>query len=96
MKHSQNQNPLETAETIAFRALEYIASDGARLSHFMEMTGVSSDQLRTLAGNHALLAGALRTLLQDESALLTFCSNASIEPDIVQQALNTLEAHMTC
>ena len=96
MKHSRNQNPLETAETIAFRALEYIAADGARLSHFMEMTGASHDQLRTLAGNHELLAGALRVLLHDESALLTFCSNASIEPDIVQHALHTLEEHIAC
>ena len=91
MKDNLNDKTLESAETIALRVLEHFASDEARLSHFMVTTGVSIEQLRACAGNTELLAGALRVLLQDESALLTFCANAAIEPDAVQRALLTLE-----
>ena len=95
MTENRNQELLESAEIIALRVLEYFASDAERLSHFMATTGISLDELRNCAGNTELLAGAMRVLLQDESALLTFCANASIEPDDVQRALLKLEEAAT-
>ncbi len=82
---------LEYAEEIAIRALTFLAEDEAKLAHFLNLTGLSPDQIRTEAQTKSFLAGVLDHLLSDESLLLVFCSNNDIDPAIITPARHTLD-----
>lgn len=76
----------ENAETIALKALAFIASAEERLSAFMAETGISLDTLHTRASDPDILAAALDALMRDESNLLMFAANAGLAPDEVVRA----------
>lgn len=76
----------EDAETIALKALAFIASAEERLSAFMAETGISLDTLHTRAGDLEILAAALDALMRDEPTLLMFAANAGLAPDEVVRA----------
>lgn len=89
-KHAVDQN---AAETIGLSALRFLADDGPRLGHFLALTGIGPDELRTGAGSPAVLAAVLDHLMRDEALLLAFAANAGLRPEMVADAANLLFQH---
>ena len=84
----------ESSEDIAVQALLFISEDTKRLSHFLETTGLSAKNMREHVILPDFLVGVLEYLLTDDSLLLTFCSNKSIDPDSIEPAKIYLQAHL--
>jgi Protein of unknown function (DUF3572) len=78
------------AETIALRALGFVAEDEDRIGAFMGETGISPDDLREQATSPAILTAVLDYLTRDESLLLMFAANADIQPERITPALMLL------
>ncbi len=91
--------PAETAQTIALQALAYIASDEDQLAGFMAQTGLSTDELKDRAAEPAFLGGVLDFLLSNEKALVAFCEEKEMAPDLPGLARKSLpggeEVHWT-
>lgn len=83
--------PLDAAETLALQALAHIAAEPARLTSFVEETGISLDQLHINANDPGTLISVLEALLRDEPNLLMFAANAGLEPDAVERARRAIE-----
>jgi len=81
----------ETAEDIAVQALVFVTAEPARLSRFLTLTGLEAGEVREQAATPQFLAAVLEHLLADESLLLSFAVNASIEPRAVAPALALLQ-----
>jgi Protein of unknown function (DUF3572) len=80
----------DEAETIALRALGFMAEDEDRIGAFMGETGISPDDLRDQATSPATLTAVLDYLTRDESLLLMFSANADIRPERITPALMVL------
>jgi hypothetical protein len=76
----------EAAETIALRALAYLAEDAGRLGRFVALTGLGPDELRASADQPATLAAVLAYMLEDEASLLAFTANAGLRPEEIEPA----------
>lgn len=77
---------LESAEVMALRGLEFLAQDPDRLGRFIALTGFGPADLRSRAQDPDFLAAVLGYLLDDESALLVFCSHYHFKPEHVAPA----------
>jgi hypothetical protein len=82
------------AESVAAQGLAFLAEDPARLSHFLTLTGLRLDEVRAQAETPGFLAAVLEHIVNDESLLLVFAVNASIEPETVPPALAMLHGQM--
>lgn len=80
----------ESAETLALKAMAFIAADERRLSAFMALTGTGLNDLRDRADNPEVLAAVLDYLLSDEPTLLEFCEQEGLEPMAPGRARNTM------
>ncbi len=80
----------DEAETIALRALGFMAEDEDRIGAFMAETGISPDDLRDSATSAVILTAVLDYLTRDESLLLMFSANADIQPERITPALMML------
>ncbi len=78
------------AETIALKALGFLASEPDRLMQFLADTGISLDTLHAQAEAVETQIAVLDYLLSTESELLTFTANAGLEPNRVTAALALL------
>lgn len=67
---------MQRAETIALEALAFLAGDAARLTRFMEVSGIAPVQLAGIGDDRALQRGVLEHVLSDESALMVFCADS--------------------
>jgi hypothetical protein len=81
----------EDAETIALRALGFLAEDPKRLQRFMSLTGLEPGDLSEAAETAPIQAAVLDYLLGDESLLMVFCGHASLRPDAVPAARALLD-----
>ena len=81
----------DEAETIALRALGFMAEDEDRLGRFMGDTGVSPDVLQQRASSPEILTAVLDFLARDEALLLMFTANADIPPEHIGPALALLD-----
>lgn len=88
---SQSRGP-DDAEAMAYRAVAFIASDESYLADFLSRSGLGPRDLAELIEDRAFLTGVLDHLLADETLLLAFCGNASIDPADVQPARNALSS----
>jgi len=79
-----------SAETIALRALAFIAADERALDSFLAVSGCSIDDLKSSAADGAFLGGVLDFLLQDDEMILDFCRSAGIEPTDLTRARHAL------
>jgi hypothetical protein len=78
------------AETIALKALAFLAGDEDRLERFMALTGLSPEAIRAGAGTAPFLAGVLDYLRGDESLLLVFAESAGVAPRDIATAAAAL------
>jgi hypothetical protein len=85
------QLDLNAAETIAVQALGYLAGEPQHFARFLQLTGLTLDELRRQAGSPELLAAVLAHLAGDESLLLAFAADARIAPESIIPALALLQ-----
>jgi hypothetical protein len=80
----------ETAQTIALKALGYLAADDGLLEPFLASTGLLVADLRAGATDSAFLAGILDYFLQNEALLLAFAGASELAPETIVQARQRL------
>ena len=76
----------DEAEAIGIAAFVFLAEDEARLTRFLEATGMVAGDLRAAAGSPETLSAVLDHVLSDESLLLVFAAGAGIEPAAIAPA----------
>ena len=71
----------EDAETVALKALAWLASDEEMLRHFCAATGAEPSALREAAADPQFLAGVLDFLALDDAWVTAFAENAGVATD---------------
>ena len=66
------------AETIALKAVEWMAADGMVFERFLNETGESAEGVRRRLGDAEFLASALDHLLMSDDAVMSFCSGCDL------------------
>ena len=82
--------PQEAAEALAIQALNFLATEPARLSRFLALSGLDPASIRAAAGEPGFLAGVLAHLGEDERLLTEFATNAGVTPAEVDRARRLL------
>ena len=80
----------ETAEALAIEALVFLAQDEARLSRFMALTGLETQDLRAAAAAPGFFAHVMDYVGQDESLLIAFAAEKHMAPEAVMRAARLL------
>lgn len=78
------------AQTLALRALAYVAQDPEALGGFLAQSGVGPDELRARARDPHLLAGVLDFLAADEARAKAFCEQEKLAPGVLMSARRRL------
>ena len=73
-------------ETIALKALAYLAGDEDALNQFSAVTGMAVEDLKAGANDIGFLAGILDYFLQDEALLLAFAASEELAPETIVRA----------
>jgi hypothetical protein len=81
---------VDGAETIALKALGYLAADENLLEPFLGATGLTLGDLRAGAADTAFLAGILDYFLQNEALLLAFAGASELAPETIVRARQRL------
>jgi hypothetical protein len=85
-----SKTPLPDAETLALRALTFIASDEDRLERFIGLTGIEPGSLRGMVEQPAGLGAILDYLLGWEPLLLEFAEVENLPPESIAAARRKL------
>ena len=80
----------ETSQTIALKALGYLAADEDLLEPFLDATGLAVADLRAGVTDSAFLAGILDYFLQNEALLLAFAGASELAPETIVRARQRL------
>lgn len=86
MQVAGERRAAEQAETLALRALAYIAGDEERFRRFLLATGTTADDVRRRAAERDFLSGVFDHVLADEPLLLAFAEDAGLEPAAIAAA----------
>ena len=76
----------EAAEALAAEALAWIATQEELLHAFLAASGSDPGELRARIAEPEFLGAVLDHLLADEPALLAFCENRAIAPELPLRA----------
>ncbi len=82
--------PAQDAETLAIRALGFVAADSVLLNRFLALSGIDAADIRRAAGEPGFLAGVLGFIAAHEPTLLAFAADAGIDPGLVTRAMERL------
>ena len=85
--------PREAAEALAIQALNFLATEPARLSRFLALSGLDPAAIRAAAAESGFLAGVLAHLGEDEALLVAFAAEAGVTPADVDRARRLLAGH---
>ncbi|MDF0602885.1 DUF3572 domain-containing protein [Psychromarinibacter sp. C21-152] len=89
----------EMAETLAVRALAWLAESDDLFGVFLGSTGISAGEVRARAADPEFLASVLDFLAMDDAWVTAFCDAAGLPYDSVMQARAALpggqEVHWT-
>ncbi|CAM5214678.1 hypothetical protein ARD30_09975 [Bosea thiooxidans] len=80
----------EDAETLALRALGFLAAEPERIELFLSTTGLGPENLRAAASEPGFLAAVLDHIAASDSLLLEFAGNLRLNPEIVGEARRLL------
>jgi Protein of unknown function (DUF3572) len=80
----------EEAESVAVRALAFVAGDPERLSRFLDTTGLRPETIRQAAASPGFLAAVLDHVASDERLLLAVASAIATKPERIMQARHAL------
>ena len=81
---------MDGAQTIALKALGYLAADKDLLEPFLSATGLALADLGAGATDTAFLAGILDYFLENEALLLAFSGASELAPETIVQARQRL------
>ena len=76
----------ETAETVAMRALGWLAGNDELLPVFLGSTGASLDDLRAGAGDPVFLGSVLDFVMMEDAWVTAFCDAAGLPYDAPMRA----------
>lgn len=76
----------EYAQIIGLKGLAYLAEDPEIFGGFLQLTGMSAQDIHANASDTGTIIGILDYLLSDENLLMNFCSAASIAPELPRAA----------
>ena len=79
------------AHAIALMALATAVSDERRARRFLDLTGIGTDELRSRAGDPALLAALIRFLEAHEPDLVAVAEAMDVKPDVLVATRMDLE-----
>ena len=85
--------PREAAEALAIQALNFLATEPARLTRFLALSGLDPASIRAAAAESGFLAGVLAHLGENESLLMAFAAEAGVTPADVDRARRLLAGH---
>jgi hypothetical protein len=80
----------DAAQTIALKALGYLAADEDLLEPFLGATGLGAGDLRAGATDSTFLAGVLDYFMQNEALLLAFAASEELAPETIVRARQRL------
>jgi hypothetical protein len=86
----KSSGDIEAAQTIALKALSYLAADEELLEPFLGSTGLTAGDLRAGATDSAFLAGVMDYFLQNEALLLSFAGASELAPETIVRARQRL------
>lgn len=78
------------AETLALRALAFLATEPERIEPFLATTGLGPATLRSAAQEPGFLLAVLDHLCANDSLLLEFAGNLSLNPELIGEAREIL------
>ena len=90
LSHSTNEAPGD-AEALALAALAATLNDERRAQRFLDLTGLSPDELRDRAGEPGLLAALLSFLEAHEPDLIEVAGTIGVKPEDLVAARRELE-----
>ena len=90
LSHSTNEAPGDS-EALALAALAATLSDERRALRFLDLTGLTADELRSRAGERHLLAATLAFLEAHEPDLLQVAAAIGVKPEALVAARAELE-----
>lgn len=76
----------EAAETVALRALGWLASNDELCPVFMGASGASPDDLKVQAGDPVFLASVLEFITMDDTWVVQMCDTLGIGYDVPLRA----------
>lgn len=76
----------ETAETVALRALGWLAGDEDRMGAFLAISGVRPAEVRARAQEPEMMAAVLDFVLSEDGHVLAFAAAAGLAPEAVLAA----------
>lgn len=83
-------SPSADASALALGALGWVLGDGDRAQRFLDLTGLTPDELRTSLGEPSTLAGVLEFLCSHEPDLIGAADALGIEPQALAAARERL------
>ncbi len=81
---------VDTAETLALRAMAWLVANDELLPVFMGATGIDRDDLRNRAGEAEFLASVLDFLTMDDAWVIAFCDAENLPYQAPMQARQAL------
>ena len=78
------------AETLALKALAFLAGDGETLGRFLALSGLDVEDLRERVDDPLLLAAVVDFLLGDDKLLSGFAEGEGMDTKIVHAARRAL------
>lgn len=84
MARATNATP--AAETIAARALGYLAEDPERLGRFLALSGLDPSSIRQASQSAGFLPAVLDHILSDERLVVEFAEREGIPPEAIPRA----------
>ncbi len=80
------------AETVALKALAFVAGDDEELGRFLALSGLSPAELRASAGRRETLSAVLGYVMGHETTAKGFAEAAGLSPDDLGRAAHALGA----
>lgn len=80
----------EAAETLALKALAWLAAMPDDIGRFLNVTGTDSGELRARAGEPEFLAAVMDFLLADDKLLTGFSNSEGLDPRDIHSARRAL------
>ncbi len=84
----------DSAETLALRALAWLAGNEELLPLFLGSTGASAEDLRNQAGDPEFLGAVLDFLLMDDAWVVACCDAIGVRYETLAQARGALPGGM--
>jgi len=78
------------AQAMAIEALAFLGGAPERLTHLLEVSGLSPETLRAAARSPGFFAGLMDYLVSDEELLVAFAGEIGADPESVMAARHRL------